>query len=90
MKNLLRLLRLKRVKRKRKRSRKKTLWSNLMSNERKIREQIEDMVKRNKYVSAKSKYKITLSKPRQIIYLYKKNEQIRDELRKYRTNSSTQ
>jgi hypothetical protein len=58
-----------------------------MSNERKIREQIEEMVKRNKYVSAKSKYKITLSKPRQIIYLYKKNEQIRDELRKYRTNS---
>lgn len=83
MKNLLRLLRLKRVKRKRKRSRQKTLWSNLMSNERKIREQIEEMVKRNKYVSAKSKYKITLSKPRQIIYLYKQNQNIRDELRKY-------
>ena len=87
MKNLLRLLRLKRVKRKRKRSREKTLWSNLMSNERKIREQIEEMVKRNKYVSAKSKYKITLSKPRQIVYLYKQNEEIRNELRKYRTNS---
>lgn len=86
MKNLLRLLRLKRVKRKRKRSREKTLWSNLMSNERKIREQIEEMVKRNKYVSAKSKYKITLSKPRQIVYLYKQNEQIRDELRRYRPN----
>lgn len=89
MKNLLRLLRLKRVKRKRKRSRQKTLWSNLMSNERKIREQIEEMVKRNKYVSAKSKYKITLSKPRQIVYLYKQNEQIRDELRKIRARSST-
>jgi len=87
MKNFLRLLRLKRVKRKRKRSREKTLWSNLMSNERKIREQIEEMVKRNKYVSAKSKYKITLSKPRQIVYLYKQNEEIRNELRKYRTNS---
>jgi hypothetical protein len=87
MKKILRFLKLKLVKKKRKRSRQKTLWSNLMSNERKIREQIEEMVKRNKYVSAKSKYKITLSKPRQIIYLYKKNEQIRDELRKYRTNS---
>ena len=86
MKNLLRLLRLKRVKRKRKRSREKTLWSNLMSNERKIRQQIEEMTKRNKYVSAKSKYKITLSKPRQIVYLYKQNEQIRDELRRYRPN----
>nr|BAR35673.1 hypothetical protein [uncultured Mediterranean phage uvMED] len=87
MKNLLRLLRLKRVKRKRKRSRQKTLWSNLMSNERKIREQIEQMVSRNKYVSAKSRYKITLSKPRQIVYLYKQNEQIRDELRRYQRNS---
>jgi len=87
MKKILRFLKLKLVKKKRKRSRQKTLWSNLMSNERKIREQIEEMVKRNKYVSAKSKYKITLSKPRQIIYLYKQNEQIRDELRKYRTNS---
>ncbi len=87
MKNLLRLLRLKRVKRKRKRSREKTLWSNLMSNERKIREQIEQMVARNKYVSAKSRYKITLSKPRQIVYLYKQNEQIRDELRRYQRNS---
>ena len=87
MKNLLRLLRLKRVKRKRKRSREKTLWSNLMSNERKIREQIEEMVKRNKYVSAKSKYKITLSKPRQIIYLYKQHQNIRDELRKYESDS---
>jgi len=87
MKNFLRLLRLKRVKRKRKRSREKTLWSNLMSNERKIREQIEEMVKRNKYVSAKSRYKITLSKPRQIVYLYKQNEQIRDELRRYQRNS---
>tara|TARA_B100001093_G_scaffold453930_1_gene462929 strand:- start:1647 stop:1913 length:267 start_codon:yes stop_codon:yes gene_type:complete len=87
MKKILRFLKLRLVKKKRKRSRQKTLWSNLMSNERKIREQIEEMVKRNKYVSAKSKYKITLSKPRQIIYLYKQNEQIRDELRKYRTNS---
>ena len=87
MKNLLRFLRLKRVKRKRKRSREKTLWSNLMSNERKIREQIEQMVSRNKYVSAKSRYKITLSKPRQIVYLYKQNEQIRDELRRYQRNS---
>ena len=87
MKNLLRFLRLKRVKRKRKRSRQKTLWSNLMSNERKIREQIEQMVSRNKYVSAKSRYKITLSKPRQIVYLYKQNEQIRDELRRYQRNS---
>ncbi len=58
-----------------------------MSNERKIREQIEEMVKRNKYVSAKSRYKITLSKPRQIVYLYKQNEQIRDELRRYQRNS---
>ena len=87
MKNLLRFLRLKRVKRKRKRSREKTLWSNLMSNERKIREQIEQMVARNKYVSAKTRYKITLSKPRQIVYLYKQNEQIRDELRRYQRNS---
>lgn len=87
MKKILRFLKLKLVKKKRKRSRQKTLWSNLMSNERKIREQIEEMVKRNKYVSAKSKYKITLSKPRQIVYLYKQNEQIRDELRKYRPNS---
>ena len=83
MKKILRFLKLKLVKKKRKRSRQKTLWSNLMSNERKIREQIEEMVKRNKYVSAKSKYKITLSKPRQIIYLYKQNQNIRDELRKY-------
>jgi len=83
MKKILRFLKLKLVKKKRKRSRQKTLWSNLMSNERKIREQIEEMVKRNKYVSSKSKYKITLSKPRQIIYLYKQNQNIRDELRKY-------
>ena len=88
MKNFLRFLKLKLVKRKRKKSRESILWSNLMSNERKIREQIEEMVKRNKYVSAKSKYKITLSKPRQIVYLYKQNEQIRDELRKIRANSS--
>ena len=89
MKNFLRFLKLKRVRRKRKKSRESILWSNLMSNERKIREQIEEMVKRNKYVSAKSRYKITLSKPRQIVYLYKQNEQIRDELRKIRTHSST-
>ena len=89
MKNFLRFLKLKLVKRKRKKSRESILWSNLMSNERKIREQIEEMVKRNKYVSAKSKYKITLSKPRQIVYLYKQNEQIRDELRKIRAHSST-
>ncbi len=87
MRKLLRFFRLKRVKRKRKRSREKTLWSNLMSNERKIRQQIEEMVKRNKYVSSKSKYKITLSKPRQIIYLYKQNQNIRDELRKYESDS---
>ena len=89
MKNFLRFLKLKLVRRKRKKSRESILWSNLMSNERKIREQIEEMVKRNKYVSAKSRYKITLSKPRQIVYLYKQNEQIRDELRKIRTHSST-
>jgi hypothetical protein len=58
-----------------------------MSNERRIREEIEQMVKRNKYVSTKSKYKITLSKPREIIYLYKLNQDIRDELRKYRNDS---
>ena len=87
MRKLLRFFRLKRVKRKRKRSREKTLWSNLMSNERKIRVQIEQMVSRNKYVSSKSKYKITLSKPRQIIYLYKQNQNIRDELRKYESDS---
>jgi len=58
-----------------------------MSNERRIRETIEQMVKRNKYVSTKSKYKITLSKPREIIYLYKLNQDIRDELRKYRNDS---
>lgn len=89
MKNFLRFLKLKRVRRKRKKSRESILWSNLMSNERKIRQQIEEMVKRNKYVSAKSKYKITLSKPRQIVYLYKQNEQIRDELRKIRAHSGT-
>lgn len=89
MKNFLRFLKLKLVRRKRKKSRESILWSNLMSNERKIREQIEEMVKRNKYVSAKSRYKITLSKPRQIVYLYKQNEQIRDELRKIRTHSGT-
>ena len=87
MRKLLRFFRLKRVKRKRKRSREKTLWSNLMSNERKIRVQIEQMFSRNKYVSSKSKYKITLSKPRQIIYLYKQNQNIRDELRKYESDS---
>ena len=87
MKNLLRLLRLKRVKRKRKRSRESVLWSRMMANEREIRLLIEQMVVRNKYISAKSKYKITLSKPRQIVYLYKQNEEIRNELRKYRTNS---
>jgi hypothetical protein len=87
MKNLLRFLRLKLVRRKRKRSRESVLWTDLMANERKIREQIEQMVARNKYVSAKSKYKITLSKPRQIVYLYKQNEQIRDELRRYQRNS---
>jgi hypothetical protein len=58
-----------------------------MTNERRIRETIEQMVKRNKYVSTKSKYKITLSKPREIIYLYKLNQDIRDELRKYRNDS---
>lgn len=89
MKNFLRFLKLKLVRRKRKKSRESILWSNLMSNERKIRQQIEEMVKRNKYVSAKSKYKITLSKPRQIVYLYKQNEQIRDELRKIRAHSGT-
>ena len=87
MKKILRFIKLKLVRKKRKRSREKTLWSNLMSNERRIREQIEQMVTRNKYVSAKSKYKITLSKPREIIYLYKLNQDIRDELRKYRPNS---
>tara|TARA_Y100000114_G_C11678790_1_gene287561 strand:+ start:603 stop:875 length:273 start_codon:yes stop_codon:yes gene_type:complete len=88
MKSILRLLRFKLVKRKRKISRESMLWSTLMSNERKIREQIEQMVLRNKYVSAKSRYKITLSKPRQIVYLYKQNEVIRDELRKLRKNYS--
>ena len=87
MKKLLRLLRLKMVIRKRKRSREEALWSHLMTNERRIRETIEQMVKRNKYVSTKSKYKITLSKPREIIYLYKLNQDIRDELRKYRNDS---
>ena len=87
MKKLLRLLRLKMVIRKRIRSREEALWSRLMSNERRIREEIEQMVKRNKYVSTKSKYKITLSKPREIIYLYKLNQDIRDELRKYRNDS---
>lgn len=89
MKNFLRFLKLKLVRRKRKKSRESILWSNMMANERKIRQQIEEMVKRNKYVSAKSKYKITLSKPRQIVYLYKQNEQIRDELRKIRAHSGT-
>ena len=70
--------------RKRKRSREETLYSNLISNERKMREEVEKMVKRNKYVSSKSKYRITLSKPREIIYLYKLNENIRDELRTLR------
>ena len=87
MKKILRLLRLKMVIRKRKRSREEALWSRLMSNERRIRETIEQMVKRNKYVSTKSKYKITLSKPREIIYLYKLNQEIRDELRKYNPSS---
>lgn len=82
----MRLLRIKLAIKKRKRSRQKTLWSHLMSNERKIRELVEDMVRRNKYISTKSKYKITISKPRQIIYLYKKNQNIRDELRKYRNS----
>ena len=86
IKKLMRLLHFKLVVTKRKRSRQKTLWSNLMTNERKIRELLEDMVRRNKYVSTKSKYKITLSKPRQIIYLYKQNQNIRDELRKYRNS----
>jgi len=87
MKKLLRFLRLKRVKIKRKKNRKAELWSKLMANEREIRSLIEQMVSRNKYVSAKTKYKVTLSKPRQIIYLYKQNQNIRDELRKYRSNS---
>lgn len=87
MKKILRFLRLKMAIRKRKRSREEALWSHLMTNERRIRETIEQMVKRNKYVSTKSKYKITLSKPREIIYLYKLNQDIRDELRKYRNDS---
>jgi len=87
MKSLLRFLKLKLLKSKRKRSRESVLWSRMMANEREIRLLIEQMVVRNKYVSAKSKYKITLSKPRQIVYLYKQNEEIRNELRKYRTNS---
>ena len=87
MKSLLRFLKLKLLKSKRKRSRESLLWSRMMANEREIRLLIEQMVVRNKYISAKSKYKITLSKPRQIVYLYKQNEEIRNELRKYRTNS---
>jgi len=87
MKSLLRFLKLKLLRSKRKRSRESLLWSRMMANEREIRLLIEQMVVRNKYVSAKSKYKITLSKPRQIVYLYKQNEEIRNELRKYRTNS---
>jgi hypothetical protein len=87
MKSLLRFLKLKLLKSKRKRSRESVLWSRMMANEREIRLLIEQMVVRNKYISAKSKYKITLSKPRQIVYLYKQNEEIRNELRKYRTNS---
>ncbi len=87
MMNLLRFLKLRRIKRKRKRSREDHLWIQMMTNEKKIREQIEQMVARNKYVSAKSRYKITLSKPRQIIYLYKQNENIRDELRQIQSNS---
>ena len=43
MKKLLRLLRLKMVIRKRKRSREDALWSHLMTNERKIREEIEQI-----------------------------------------------
>ena len=89
MKSLLRFLKLKLLKSKRKRSRESVLWSRMMANEREIRLLIEQMVVRNKYISAKSKYKITLSKPRQIVYLYKQNEQIRDELRKIRAHSST-
>ena len=89
MKSLLRFLKLKLLKSKRKRSRESVLWSRMMANEREIRLLIEQMVVRNKYISAKSKYKITLSKPRQIVYLYKQNEEIRNELRKYRTNSIT-
>lgn len=85
--NLLRFLKLRRIKKKRKRSREDQLWGQMMTNERKIREQIEQMVARNKYVSSKTKYKITLSKPRQIIYLYKQNENIRDELRQIQSNS---
>jgi len=87
MKSLLRFLKLKILRSKRKRSRESVLWSRMMANEREIRLLIEQMVVRNKYISAKSKYKITLSKPRQIVYLYKQNEEIRNELRKYRTNS---
>jgi len=87
MKSLLRFLKLKLLRSKRKRSRESVLWSRMMANEREIRLLIEQMVVRNKYISAKSKYKITLSKPRQIVYLYKQNEEIRNELRKYRTNS---
>jgi len=90
MRKLLRFLKLRLIKKKRKRSRESILWSEMMANERNIRLQIEQMVARNKYVSAKSRYKITLSKPKQIVYLYKQNEQIRDELRKIRANSSTQ
>ena len=89
MKNFLRFLKLKLVKRKRKRSRESILWSQMMKNEREIRELIKQMVTRNKYVSAKSRYKITLSKPRQIVYLYKQNEEIRDQLRTIRANSSS-
>lgn len=89
MKSLLRFLKLKLLRSKRKRSRESVLWSRMMANEREIRLLIEQMVVRNKYISAKSKYKITLSKPRQIVYLYKQNEEIRNELRKYRTNSIT-
>ena len=90
MRKLLRFLTLRLIKKKRKRSRESILWSEMMANERNIRLQIEQMVARNKYVSAKSRYKITLSKPKQIVYLYKQNEQIRDELRKIRANSSAQ
>lgn len=87
MRTLFRLFKIKLAKRKRKRTTESKLWSKMLANEREIRLQIEQMVIRNKYVSAKSKYKITLSKPRQIVYLYKQNELIRDELRQLKSNS---
>ena len=87
MKTLLRLFKIKLATRKRIRTTESKLWSKMLSNEREIRLQIEQMVSRNKYVSAKSKYKITLSKPRQIVYLYKQNEAIRDEIRQLKHNS---